>query len=90
MHQGRRKLRVLGYYSAHLSACQQRYHPFEQGFLGLVYTRRDMIKHLGRIPAILHTDHANIARVEGLPLERIVICGKEVQDFGPPGSRHVA
>ena len=30
-----------------------------------------MIKHLGRIPAIIHTDHANIARVEGLPLESI-------------------
>ena len=47
------KLRVLGYYSAHLSACQQRYHPFEQEFLGLLYTSRDMIKHLGRIPAII-------------------------------------
>ncbi len=30
-----------------------------------------MVKHLGRIPAVIHTDHANIARVEGLPLERI-------------------
>ena len=65
------KLRVLGYYSAHLSPCQQRYHLFEQELLGLLFTRRDMIKHLGRIPAIIHTDHANIARVEGLPLERV-------------------
>ena len=30
-----------------------------------------MIKQLGRIPAIIHTDRANIARVEGLPLERV-------------------
>ena len=59
------------YYSAHLSSCQQRWHPFEQEFWGLLSTRRDMIKHLGRIPAIIHTDHANIARVEGLPLERV-------------------
>ena len=62
---------MLAYYSAHLSPCQQRYHPFEQEFWGLLCTRRDMIKHLGRIPAIIHTDHANIARVEGLPLERV-------------------
>ena len=38
------KLRVLGYYSAHLSPCQQRYQLFEQELLGLLYTRRDMIK----------------------------------------------
>ena len=30
-----------------------------------------MVKHLGRIPAVIHTDHANIARLESLPLERI-------------------
>ena len=65
------KLKVLAYYSAHLSPCQQRYHPFEQEFWGLLCTRRDMIKQLGRIPAIIHTDHANIARVEGLPLKRV-------------------
>ena len=64
-------MKVLAYYSAHLSPCQQRYHPFEQEFWGLLCTCRDMIKQLGRIPAIIHTDHANIARVEGLPLERI-------------------
>ena len=62
------KLRVLGNYSAHMSPCQQRYHPYEQEFSGLLYTRRDMIKQLGRIPAIIRTDHANIARVEGFTL----------------------
>ena len=30
-----------------------------------------MVKQLGRIPAILHTDHANIARLEALPLARV-------------------
>ena len=30
-----------------------------------------MVKHLGRIPAIIHTDHANIARLEALPLPRV-------------------
>ena len=33
--------------------------------------RRDSIKHLGRIPVVIHTDHANIARLEALPLERV-------------------
>jgi len=65
------KLKVLGYFSAHLSPSQQQWHPFEQEFFGLLCTRRNMIKHFGRIPTLIHTDHANIARVEGLPLERI-------------------
>ena len=30
-----------------------------------------MIKHFGRIPAVIHTDHANMTRIEGLPLERV-------------------
>ena len=65
------KLKVLAYFSAHLSSCQQRWHSFEQEFFGLLCSRRDMVKHLGRIPSVIHTDHANIARVEGLPLERV-------------------
>ena len=62
---------MLAYYSAHMSQCQQRWHPFEQEFWGLLCSRRDMVKHFGRIPAIIHTNHGNIARVEGLPLERV-------------------
>ena len=65
------KLLILLYYSAHLSASQQNWPPFEQEFWGLLCTRRDSIKHLGRIPVIIHTDHANIARLESLPLARI-------------------
>jgi hypothetical protein len=30
-----------------------------------------MFKHLGRIPASIHTDDANIARLEALPLSRV-------------------
>ena len=30
-----------------------------------------MVRHLGRIPSIIHTDHANISRLEALPLARI-------------------
>ena len=30
-----------------------------------------MVKHLGRVPAIIHTGHANIARLEALPLSRV-------------------
>ena len=65
------KLRVLLYYSAHLSACQQNWHPFEKEFWGLLCTRKDAIRHLGRIPAIIHTDHANISRLEALPHARV-------------------
>ena len=36
-----------------------------------INSRRDSVKHLGRIPAIIHTDHANIARLEALPLVRV-------------------
>ena len=38
---------------------------------GLLNTRRDATKHLGRIPAVIHRDHANIARLEALPLDRV-------------------
>ena len=65
------KMRILMYFSAHLSACQQNWHPFEQEFWGLLCTRREMVKHLGRIPALMHTDHANVARLEALPLARV-------------------
>ena len=58
-------------FPAHLSPSQQNWHPFEQEFWGLLNSRRDSIKHLGRIPAIIHTDHANIARLEALPLARV-------------------
>ena len=47
------------------------WHPFEQEFWGLLNTRRDAVKHFGRIPAVIHTDHANISRLEALPLERV-------------------
>ena len=47
------------------------WHPFEQEFWGLLCTRRDALKHFGRIPAVIHTDHANLARLESLPLERV-------------------
>ena len=37
----------------------------------MLNARRAAIKIHGRIPAILWTDHANIARFDSLPLERI-------------------
>ena len=37
--------------------------------IGLFQERND--KHLGRIPAVFHTDHINIVRIESLPLDRI-------------------
>ena len=65
------KLRVLLYFSAHLNPCQQNRHPFEQEFWGLLCIRRDTVRHLGRIPVVILTDHANISRLEALPLSRI-------------------
>lgn len=38
---------------------------------GLVHSKRQSIKHFGRIPMIIHTDHANLTRLEYLPLDRI-------------------
>ncbi len=43
------KLKALAYYSAHLSPCPQKGHPFEQEFWGLLCARRDMVKHLGML-----------------------------------------
>ena len=65
------KLRVLMYWSAPLSPAQSQWHPFEQEFWGLLQLKRAIVKHFGRIPIIMHTDHANLTRFEYLPLERI-------------------
>ena len=69
--EGKGNLKVLLYFSAHLSECQQNWHPFEQELWGLLCARRDSVKHLCRIPVILHTDHANITRLDALPLARV-------------------
>ena len=65
--EGNSKLRVLLYYSAHLSLPQQLWPPFEKEFWALLNLRREAVKHFGRIPSLIHTDHANIARVETAP-----------------------
>jgi len=65
------KLRILLYWSAMLAPVQSQWHPFEQEFWGLLQFKREAIKHLGRIPLVLHTDHGTITRVEYLPLQRV-------------------
>ena len=65
------KLRVLMYWSAPLSPAQSQWHPLEQEFWGLLQLKRSIVKHFGRIPCVLHTDHANLTRFEYLPLDRI-------------------
>ena len=65
------KLRVLMYWSAPLSPAQSQWHPFEQEFWGCLQLRREIIKHFGRIPPIIHTDHGSLTRLEYLPLARI-------------------
>ena len=65
------KLFVLLYFSAPLSPTQSIWIPLEQEFWGLLQLRREEVKHLGRIPAVNHTDHGNISRVDHLPLERV-------------------
>ena len=65
------KLRPLLYCSGYLSPSQSQWHPFEQEFYGLLLMKREVIKHFGRIPQIIHTDHANITRLDYLPISRI-------------------
>jgi hypothetical protein len=65
------KLLVLCYFTAHLADHQQHWHPFEQELWGLLHVTREKNKQLGRIPTITHTDHANLARIETLPLHRL-------------------
>ena len=62
---------VLMLWSAPLSDSQSNWHPSEQECWGLVQFKRETVKHFGRIPMIMHTDHANIVRIESLPLERV-------------------
>ena len=65
------KLLVLMYYSGPRSPSQQKWHPFAQEFYGLLCLRREAIKHFGRIPCILYTDHSNIVRMVSMPLKRL-------------------
>ena len=62
---------VLMYFSAHLSDSQQKWHPYRQEFYALLCTNREAVKHFGRIPKIIFTDHATIVRQTDLPLGRI-------------------
>ena len=59
------------YWNAPLSPAQSQWHPYEQECWGLVQMKREIIKHFGRIPCVLHTDHGNIVRLEHLPISRI-------------------
>ena len=59
------------YFSAHLSSAQQKWHPYRQEFYALLCTVREAVKHFGRIPKVIHTDHATIVRQADLPLARI-------------------
>ena len=64
-------LLVLMYWSAPLSVGQSQWHPFEQEFWGLWMFRRETVKHFGRVPCVIHTDHGTLTRLEYLPLPRI-------------------
>ena len=65
------KLMPLMYYTAHLQPHQCHWHSYEQELWGLLNVVREKVKQLGRIPCIVHTDHANLARLDSLALERI-------------------
>jgi len=65
------KLLIILYWNGTLSPAQSQWHASEQECWGLVCFKREAVKHFGRIPMVLHTDHANIVRMESLPLERI-------------------
>ena len=59
------------YFYAHLSGAEQKWHPYRQEFYALLCCSREVVKHFGRIPKIIHTDHARIVRQVDLPLGRI-------------------
>ena len=65
------KLRILLYWSAPLSPAQSQWHPFEQEFWGLLQLKREIVKHFGRVPIAMYTDHGNVTRLEHLPVECI-------------------
>ena len=47
------------------------WHASKQELWGLLHVKREKNKQLGRIPNINHTDHANLARIENLSLDRL-------------------
>ncbi len=59
------------YFTAHLAVHQKHWHSSEQELWGLLGTKRERVKQLGRVPAIHHTDHANLVRLEGVDLNRM-------------------
>ena len=65
------RLRILMYWSGPLSLAQSQWHPFEQEFWGCLQLKREIVKHFGRIPIIMHTDHGSLTRLEYLPLSRV-------------------
>ena len=65
------KLLALLYFTAHLADHQMHWHSSEQEHWGLLLTKREKNKQLGRIPVVNHTDHANLTRLESLDLSRI-------------------
>jgi hypothetical protein len=65
------RLRILMYWSMPLTPAQSQWHPFEQEFFGALHFKREVVKHFGRIPIVIHTDHGTITRLEYLPLDRI-------------------
>ena len=61
----------LQYFNAPLSPTQSLWAPYEQEFWGLVQFKCAVVAAFGRIPLVIHTDHANLTRFEYLALERI-------------------
>ena len=61
------------YWNAPLSPAQSQWPPFIPDFWVCVCVQllRQVRKHFGRIPVVIHTDHANLTRFEDLRLDRI-------------------
>ena len=62
-YKGEGPLRIMMYWPAPLSEAQSQWHPFEQEFWGLLQLRREIVKHVGRIPPVMHTDHGTSTRL---------------------------
>ena len=65
------KLLPLLYISAHLAPHQMFWHSYEQELWGLRHSIREKNKQLGRIPSLVHTDHANLTRLDTQDIGRL-------------------
>ena len=61
----------LAYFSKSLTPAQGLWHPYRQEHYAQLQTRRYMCSLFGSIPVRMYTDHANLVRLQDMPLHRV-------------------